>query len=88
MKIALLVFGLCFLAGCNKQDKNIPDTTENAVTFTDDLGYTVTVNHPQKTAVLSGSYADAWQLAGGVIAAATEDAGDTLQTPEDVVSLG
>lgn len=88
MKLALLVFGLCFLAGCNKQDKNLPDTTENAVTFTDDLGYTVTVNHPQKTAVLSGSYADAWQLAGGVIAAATEDAGDTLQTPEDVVSLG
>jgi len=88
VKITLLVFGLCFLTGCNKQGKNLPDTSEDAVTFTDDLGYTVTVNHPQKTAVLSGSYADAWQLAGGAIAAATEDAEDTLQTPEDVVSLG
>jgi iron complex transport system substrate-binding protein len=88
VKIAVLVFSLCLLAGCNKQDKKPEDLPEGGVTFTDNLGYTVTINQPQKTAVLSGSYADAWQLAGGVITAATEDAKDTVQTPEEVVSLG
>ncbi len=88
LKITVLIFSLCLLAGCNKQDKSPADTSEEGTTFTDNLGYNVIINHPQKTAVLSGSYADAWQLAGGAITAATEDAMDILLSPEEVVSLG
>ena len=41
--------------------------TEQAgpVTFTDDLGREVTVDHPQRVAALIGSFTDVWQLAGG-----------------------
>ena len=88
IKIIILTIGLCLLGGCAKQNSNVAASPEEAITFTDDLGYTVAVDHPQKTAVLSGSYADAWQLAGGVIAAATEDAEDFLQNPDKAVSLG
>ena len=36
-----------------------------AVTFTDDLGRTVTVERPERVAALIGSFADIWCLAGG-----------------------
>jgi iron complex transport system substrate-binding protein len=59
-----------------------------AVTFTDALGYEVTVDHPAKTAVISGSYADMWQLAGGELAAITKDAEDTITVTKEMVNLG
>lgn len=93
-KIWLLIcMCICLLNGCEKAEK-VPAAEETAglksgaVTFTDDLGYEVTVDHPQKTAVLSGSYADAWQLAGGELAAVTEDAKGLVGLPEDTVNLG
>lgn len=43
-------------------------------TFTDDMRRTVTVTSPRRVAVLQGSLADIWRLAGGTVAAATEDA--------------
>ena len=43
-------------------------------TFTDDLGRAVTVDDPQRVAVLMGSFAEVWLLAGGTLAAVTEDA--------------
>ena len=62
------------------------------MTFTDDLGRQVTVDHPQRVAVLIGSFADIWCLAGGkeqIVAAA----GDTwtqfdLDLPDSVADLG
>lgn len=58
------------------------------VTFTDALGYTVTIDHPARTAVLSQSYADAWILAGGTPDAVTEDAMELAGVTEHVVNLG
>ena len=58
------------------------------VTFTDALGYEVTVDHPAKTAVISGSYADMWQLAGGEFAAITKDAEDIITVTEEMINLG
>ncbi len=82
---------LSLLCACHRGEilrEPEPDETSDAVTFTDDLGYTVTVTSPEKTAVLSGSYADMWQLAGGKIAAVTQDAADTIEITEDMVNLG
>lgn len=70
----------------------MPQDTEQAepVRFTDDLGYEIVMQRPEKTAVLSGSLAQAWVLAGGGLAATTEDAvrdGEALYS-EDTVNLG
>ncbi len=54
-----------------------PETAAETLTFTDDLDREVTVSlRPQRVAVLLGSYADVWTLAGGgdTIAAAAGDA--------------
>lgn len=60
---------------------SVPESTSQtvetaAVTFTDDLGREVTVSSPKRVAVLLGSYADVWSLAGGkdTIVAAADDA--------------
>ena len=60
------------------------------VTFTDDLGREVTVKNPQRVAVLLGSFADMWVLAGGEVIASADDAWDDFQLdmPEDAVNLG
>lgn len=62
----------------------------NAVTFTDDLGRQVTVDVPQRTAALLGSFAQVWQLAGGQVVATADDAWEDLQLelPDDTVNLG
>lgn len=71
--VSLTLLTLC---GCtfNKQNDM---TTEKAdtVTFTDDLKREVTVSkNPQKVAALIGSFADVWNLAGGSVCAAPDDA--------------
>lgn len=60
------------------------------VTFTDDLGRVVTVDHPQRVAALLGSFAQVWQLAGGQVIATADDAWDDLhlELSEDAVNLG
>lgn len=42
-----------------------PESSDGPVTIVDDLGRSVTVDHPQRVAVLIGSFADVWCLAGG-----------------------
>ena len=68
------------------------EAAKTAVTFTDDLGRTVTADRPERVAALIGSFADIWCLAGGkdVLVAA---AGDTwtsfdLELDETVANLG
>lgn len=68
----------------------VSEENTNAVTFTDDLGREVTVQNPQRVAVLLGSHADMWVLAGGTVHASADDAWDDfeLDMPEDAVNLG
>ena len=83
--IALFLLILA-LSGCG--GKKIADG--DGYTFTDDLGREITVNEPQRTAALLGSFAQIWQLAGGEICATADDAWDDLglALPEDAVNLG
>lgn len=69
-------------------ETNIKNSSE--VTFTDSAGRTVTVSDPQKTAVFTASFADIWQLAGGTVSFATEDAfdSDKYTLPDSVVNIG
>ena len=63
-----------------------------AVTFTDDLGRTVTVERPERVAALIGSFADIWCLAGGqsTLVATANDAWTSfdLGLDESVLDLG
>ncbi len=58
--------------------------------FTDDLGRTVTVESYERTAVLLGSFADVWTLAGGEVCASAADTWEDfdLALPETTVNLG
>ena len=81
----LLTLALIFsCAACAKQEK------AEGYTFTDDLGRTVTVDHPERVAALLASYADVWISAGGTICAAPDDAWEDydFDLPEDAVNLG
>ena len=88
-KLLALFLILCLLCGCSADSQPAVHTVED-FTFTDDLGRTVTVSNPQRTACLLGSFAQVWQLAGGEIIATADDAWDDLQLelPEDCVNLG
>lgn len=103
MKKIYLALALCLLlAGCapsaapgtSSGDSSGESTQQEsqAVTFTDDLGRQVTVENPQRVAVLIGSYADIWCLAGGkaTLVAAANDAWTSfdLGLGEDVANLG
>lgn len=103
MKKIYLALALCLLlAGCapsaapgassgNSSGESTQQESQ-AVTFTDDLGRQVTVENPQRVAVLIGSYADIWCLAGGkdTLVAAANDAWTSfdLGLGEDVANLG
>lgn len=81
----LLLSAVC---GCSAKDVN--SVTSDAVTFTDALDRTVTVNKsPERVAALLGSFADTWITAGGTLCAAAEDAWDDFGlTLADAVNLG
>ena len=53
---------------------NLKVEKDGTVSFTDDLGDTVTVKKPQHVVACMGSFANVWELAGGKLAAATDDA--------------
>lgn len=85
----------CCLAACGKADGQTgEDASENGgeeqYTFTDDLGREVTVASHERVAVLLGSYADMWVLAGGQLVAAPDDAFEDfgLMFAKDTVNLG
>lgn len=82
----LLCLTLCFTACANTAQA----ASDTAVSFTDDLGRSVTVEKPQRVAALLGSFAQVWVLAGGQICAAPDDAWTdlNLDLPEDAVNLG
>lgn len=61
------------------------------VTFTDDMGNEVTVDNPQRVVACMGSFANAWELAGGTLVGVSDDAltaaGWTIESP-DVAKVG
>ena len=67
------------------------DATPGPVTFTDDLGHEVTVDNPQRVVACMGSFANAWELAGGTLVGVSDDAlqaeGFTIASP-DVATVG
>lgn len=67
-------------------------TAGTAVTFTDGLGRSLTVDSPRRVAALIGSFADMWCLAGGkdtlVAAAADTWTQFSLALPDTVQNLG
>lgn len=94
-KIVIAAVIAAMLTACAAPDSSVSVSGTAAVqtsevVFTDSAGRTVTVSAPERTAVFTGSYADIWQLAGGTVYAATEDAfDDRLYTlPDDVVNIG
>ena len=87
--ISLLAVCL-FLTSCG-QTPSVPQApSETAYTFTDDLGRTVSVDHPERVAALLGSFAQIWMLAGGQVCATADDAWDdlALELPADTANLG
>lgn len=86
-RLLAIILSFMLLTGCTLPGSQ---SSGNGYTFTDDLGRTVTVDSPKRTAVLLGSFAQVWQLAGGEICATAEDAWEDLGLPlsEDTVNLG
>ncbi len=76
---------LLLLTGCTRKE-NMAET--QGITFIDALGHTVQIGNVEKTAVMSESLAQAWLLAGGNLAATTEDATEILESSTNIVDLG
>ena len=96
---AVLILCLAVLAGCGTVPANNgaqPDNVNAAdawkpVTVTDDLGRSVVIEQePKRVAVITGSYAEVWQLAGGTMAATVNDAWEDfhLDLGPEVKNLG
>ncbi len=92
-KSAALLLALLMLftfASCGSAQDAAEDASSSAVTFTDSLDRTVTVENPQRVAALLGSFAQIYMLAGGEVIATADDAWDDLglDLPAEAVNLG
>lgn len=95
--VGFLAMLLVFLSACGGQnadvqkDSGVPEESQ-LITFTDALGQEVKVNHPQRVAILIGSFADVWVTAGGkdTIVAAADDTWTqfSLGLSDEVINLG
>lgn len=83
--MALVLFALC---GCSA--KGSPPSDENLIVFTDALNREIRLEKsPERVAALIGSFADVWQLSGGSVCAAAEDAWDDFGLAlGDAVNIG
>lgn len=97
MKLKSLFFLLCIcimFSACSSNPTAEPSSSfavsTTAVTFTDALGRTVTVDNPKRVAATLGSFAQIWMLAGGTVCATADDAWTDLDLtlPSDAVNLG
>ncbi len=92
--LTMMLLGITGCAGSGRETSQTEAesafTEAKSVTFTDDLGRTVTVENPQRVAALLGSFADVWMLAGGEVIAAPDDAWEDfdLDLPKEAVNLG
>lgn len=88
--LPLLLTLLILLTACTPAQPAETTPTETTITFTDDLGRTITLSQPKRVAALLGSFAQIWQLAGGEVCATADDAWDDLHLdlPDNTVNLG
>ncbi len=71
---ASLALTACGANSVNKNNtKEAAQAQNGAVTFTDALGRSVTVDHPKRVVSLLGSFTDEWLLAGGEVVGAVSD---------------
>lgn len=65
-------------------------TEETGITFTDDLGRTVTVKSHERVVTMIGSFTDIWFLAGGDVVATANDSWTSFdfELGEDVINIG
>lgn len=65
-------------------------TSSDIITFTDDLGYEIQIEPTTQAAVISGSFAECWLLAGGELQAVTEDVYSErqIEIPDTARDLG
>ena len=97
MRRIVSLFLICslVLAGCAPAGESPSSGSAGGgerISFTDDLGRTVSLARPERVACLIGSFADLWCLAGGrdVLVAAADDTWTSfdLGLGEDVANLG
>ena len=91
-RLALALLGFCLagtLFACSPQTGTPTPASSDGTTFTDDLGYTVTVKSTDRVVACMGSFANMWELAGGTLVGVSDDAFDqfTIQSP-GVVKIG
>lgn len=92
--ICALVLSGCAPAGTGSSSPSSASASGESelITFTDDLGRTVSLTKPERVACLIGSFADLWCLAGGkdALVAAADDTWTSfdLGLGEDVANLG
>lgn len=92
--ICALVLSGCAPAGTGSSSPSSTGSSSEGelISFTDDLGRTVSLAQPQRVACLIGSFADLWCLAGGkdALVAAADDTWTSfdLGLGEDVANLG
>ncbi len=92
--ICALVLSGCAPAGTGSSSPSSASGSGESelITFTDDLGRTVSLSNPERVACLIGSFADLWCLAGGkdALVAAADDTWTSfdLGLGEDVANLG
>lgn len=80
--VIVLCLGVSLISGCTKEAESQVgsaaqsevEESSRVVSFTDDLGNEVTVDNPQRVVACMGSFANTWELAGGALVGATEDA--------------
>ena len=84
----MLLCAALLLSSCSAASEQTP--SEDAVRFTDALGREVSVKKsPSRVCALIGSFAEVWQLAGGSICAAAEDAWEDFGLElEGAVNIG
>lgn len=86
--VALILIACLLLPACGPAGEDAVSGT--AVTFTDDLGRTISVEQPERVAALLGSFAQIWMLSGGTVCATADDAWEDLglELAPDTVNLG
>lgn len=91
-RILTLLLAAFLLQGCadSGAETRTVKNTQSGITFTDDIGRTVTVGSHDRVITLIGSFTDIWMLAGGEVVGAASDSWSSfdLDLDEDVVNVG
>lgn len=70
--VVLLAACSIFLVGCSSNSNTV--SSDEGYTFTDDLGNEITLTSADRVVAGIGSFANCWELAGGTLVGASDDA--------------